>query len=494
VALPPNKTKIVCTIGPASESYEILKQMLSAGMNIARLNFSHGEFSGHKAVIDSLRRAALETGRSVTIMADLPGPKMRIGQLAEEPIELCRNNAFTLTITDTVGDRQHAFVNFPRLPEVVKKGDILFLNDGIIHLEVEQVNGADVLCRVQVGGELRSRKGLNLPGIDLGVSAFTAHDRDCLKFALENGVDAVSQSFVETSADIDEVRSAAEELGYHPFIIAKIERAGALDHVDEILKAADGIMVARGDLGVETPLERIAVIQKQLISRANRLGKPVITATQMLESMVDHYRPTRAETTDVANAILDGTDCVMLSEESAMGKYPVESVAMLAGIATETEPFRTDVGIRDVFADYHPDNDAHLVGLISRNVRQTVAHLTPKAVIVPTTTGFTARMISRFKLPVWIAAVSQEEAICRGLQFSYGVSPVHTSEHPDDWNIFARSWVNSSGLPEELVVLTAGSSLCNPHTNPRLEIIDLRPGCCCKAAQSEMHDDPNHEQ
>jgi pyruvate kinase len=396
--------------------------------------------------------------------------------LAIEPIELKRGDAFTLTTDEITGDRRRVSANFPRLLAVVKPGDGLFLNDGNIQLEVVRVTGSDVECRVLVGGELHSRKGLNLPGIDLGVSAFTEYDYDCLKFALENGVAAVSQSFVETAADVDAVRKAAAELGHHPFIIAKIERAGALAHIDEILKAADGIMIARGDLGVETPMERMAVLQKQLIRKANRLGKPVITATQMLESMVDHFRPTRAEATDVANAILDGTDCVMLSEESAMGKYPVEAVKMLAKIAAATEPYRPDVGIREAFADYDRGGDVHLVDLISRNVRQTVDHLAPKAVIVPTATGYTARMVSRFKLPVWIAAVSPDEATCHGLQFSYGVSPVHATEHPHDWSAFARRWAQSEGLPEGPIVLTEGPSPRNPQTNPRLEIIDLRRG------------------
>ena len=474
--LAPNKTKLVCTIGPASDSPEIMQQLLHAGMNIARLNFSHGDFAWHKAAIDDLRCAAHTTGKRLTIMADLPGPKIRIGQLAEEPITLNQGDAFTLTTSEIIGDRQCAFVSFPRLPAVVKPGDTLFLNDGIIQLEVVTVEGKDVRCRSLVGGELRSHKGLNLPGIDLGVSAFTEHDHDCLKFALENGVDAISQSFVETRADVDAVRKAAVDLGHHPFIIAKIERAGALLHVDEILKAADGIMIARGDLGVETPMERIAVVQKQLTSRANLFGKPVITATQMLESMVDHYRPTRAEATDVANAILDGTDCVMLSEESATGKFPVEAVNMLARIAAATEPFRAEVRVPEAFGNYDRDGDVHFVDLISRNIQHTVAHLTPTAVIIPTTTGYTARMVSRFKLPVWIAAVSPDDATCHGLQFSYGVSPVHTLEHYRDWNAFVRRWLQGEGLADGLVVLTEGPSRDNPKANYRLEILDLRPG------------------
>jgi pyruvate kinase len=398
---------------------------------------------------------------------------MRIGLLSEERVELKRGDRFTLTTDEITGDRQRVSVSFPRLPSVVKPGNVLFLNDGIVQLEVARVEGSEVECLVRVGGELRSRKGLNLPGIDLGISAFTEHDRDCLKFALEHGADAVSQSFIETPADVDAVRKAAVELGYHPFIIAKIERAGALDHIDEILKAADGIMIARGDLGVETPMERIAIVQKNLTRRANSIGKPVITATQMLESMVDHYRPTRAEAPDVANAVLDGTDCVMLSEESAMGKFPVEAVQMLAMIAAATEPHRAEVRLPEVSASEF-ESGTHLVDLVSRNVQHTVAHLAPAAVIVPTVTGNTARTISRFKLPVWIVAVSPEEATCQGLQFSYGVSPVHRQEHSRDWNAFARQWVQSEGLADGLLVLTEGPSPDNLKSNHRMEIIDLR--------------------
>jgi pyruvate kinase len=343
-------------------------------------------------------------------------------------------------------------------------------------LQVERVEGKDIQCRVLAGGELRSQKGLNLPGIDLGISSFTEQGHDCLKFALENGVDAVGQSFVETSADVEAVRHAAAKLGHHPFIIAKIERAGALAHIDEILMAADGIMIARGDLGVETPLERMAVVQKQLTSKANRLGKPVITATQMLESMVDHSRPTRAEATDVANAILDGTDCVMLSEESAMGKFPLEAVNVLARIAAATEPYRSAARVQETFADFDRDGDLHLVDLISRNVQHAVARLAPAAVIVPTVTGHTARMVSRFKLPVWIAAVSPEEETCHGLQFSYGVLPVQALERSRDWDAFARQWVRGAGLANGLVILTEGPSRVNPKANHRMEIIDLRPG------------------
>jgi pyruvate kinase len=474
MALPTNKTKIVSTIGPASESPEVMEQMIRAGMNVARLNFSHGDFPGHKKRIENLRAAARAAGSRVAIMADLPGPKMRIGQLAQEPIELKPGDSFTMTTEDIVGDSQRVSVSFPRLPQAVKQGDTLFLNDGFIQLEALKVEGNDVQCQVVVGGELRSRKGLNLPGIDLGISAFTDRDHECLKFAMEHGVDAVSQSFVETGADISAVRDAARALGHNPFIIAKIERAGALEHMDGILEAVDGIMIARGDLGVEIPIEEIAVVQKRLMRQANLLGKPVITATQMLESMTDYRRPTRAESTDVANAIIDGTDCVMLSGESAMGKYPVDAVAMLAKIAASIEPRRADYPVREAVKAYSQEGKIKLTDLIALSVETTLEHISPAIVVVPTRSGETARSISRFRLPVWVAAVSSQEATCQGLQFSYGVYPVHEPDHPEDWNAFVRDWLRSHGVEGDLVVLTEGPSSKHPEANNRMELMDLK--------------------
>src|SRR4029450_10644571 len=347
-----HKTKIVATIGPASQAPETIAQMIHAGMSVARLNFSHGEFAGHRDVIENIRAASAQVGHRVAIMADLPGPKMRIGNFGVEKIELKRDDTFTLTTDEVTGDQQRVSVTFSRLPQAVKPGNVLFLNDGFIQLEVTAVRGNEVVCVVIVGGELRSRKGLNLPSIDLGIRAFTEHDRNCLRFALEHGVDAISQSFAESAADIHAVREAANELGRQPFIIAKVERARALDHLDEILEAADGVMIARGDLGVEVPIERIAVVQKDLMRRANQRAKPVITATQMLEAMTSHRLATRAEATDVSNAILDGTDCVMLPGESAIGSYPVEAVAMLARIAAEGEPSRRRVPVKEMYAGH----------------------------------------------------------------------------------------------------------------------------------------------
>ena len=473
MGLPVHKTKIICTIGPASESPGVMKQMIQAGMNVARLNFSHGDFAAHKKVIENLRAASASLGRRIAILADLSGPKMRIGKLAAEPIELRPGDPFTLTTDDILGDKSRVSVSFTRLPQSVKPGDTLFLNDGFIQLEVAGVTSTDVACTVQVGGELRSRKGLNLPGIELGINAFTERDHECLKFALETGVDAVSQSFVERAADIEAVRKAAADLGHHPFMIAKIERSRALDRIDEILEAADGIMIARGDLGVEIPIEQIPVVQKRLMRLANMRAKPVITATQMLESMTDNRRPTRAEATDVANAILDGTDCVMLSGESAMGKYPVDAVAMLAKIAAAVEPHRPSTTVKELFQGIDLKGKLRPAHLIVLGVETSLEYVSPAAVFVPTLSGATARRIAGFHLPVWIVAVCSQEATCQQLQFSSGVYPVHEPEPPENWNPYVEKWIRDHGLEGNLVVLTEGPSPKHPGANHRMEIIDL---------------------
>jgi len=450
-----------------------MEKLLLAGMNIARLNFSHGDFSGHKAVIEDLRAAAGATGRRLAIMADLPGPKMRIGKFDSEPIDLKPGELFTLTTDDIIGDARRVSVTFTRLPRVVKPGDTLYLNDGLIQVDVDRIQGSDVHCRIIVGGELRSRKGLNLPGIDLGIGAFTEHDHDCMKFALENGVDAVSQSFVENSEDIQAVRNAAAALGYNPFIIAKIERSRALNYLDDIITAADAVMIARGDLGVELAIEQIPVVQKQIMRKANMHAKPVITATQMLESMTTNPRPTRAEATDVANAILDGTDCVMLSGESAMGSYPVDSAAMLAKIAAAIEPYRTMVSAMDMFRGIDLKGKMPPARLIDLSVESVFKYADPAAVFVPTRGGDTARSLARFRPPVWIIAVSSQEATCQQLQFSSGVYPVCEAAHPAKWNTYVSNWLKTHGMEGNLALVTEGPSRKHPDVNNRLEIVNL---------------------
>ena len=473
-----HKTKIVGTIGPASESPEMLERLIRAGLDIARLNFSHGDFGGHGKTIANVRTAAEKVGRSVAIFADLPGPKMRLGTIRPEPIQLQAGDEFILTSEDVVGDSRRCSMTFESLPKVVRGGDRLYLNDGLVQLQVERVAGNDVHCTVYVGGELRSRKGLNLPGISLGLRAFTDHDRKCMEYALKNGVDAVSQSFVESAEDIALVRSAAAELGYKPFVIAKIERLEAVQRYDEILKAADGIMVARGDLGVEVPMEEIAVIQKRLIAEANAAGKPVITATQMLESMISNRLPTRAECTDVANAILDGTDCVMLSGECAMGKYPEESIAMLGKIAAATEPHRVR-GARDHSSSWKPTTAAQAMAVVVEHALDT----TPMtAVFVPTRSGDTARMISRYKPPVWTVAMAEEERVCRALKFSYGVEAVLVSDRTENWREFALHWLRDQQIKGNVAVLVAAASAKHPDASHRIEF--LRVGEAAAAAHS----------
>jgi pyruvate kinase len=472
-ALPEHKTKIVATIGPASESPEILARLILAGVNVARLNLSHGEFSHHAEVVRRIRTAARETGRRVAIMADLPGPKMRLGKINPEPIQLAPGTRFTLTNEETVGDARRVSMSFEPLPRVVRPGHRLFLNDGLIELVVERVRGNDVECTVGVGGELRSRKGLNLPGIDLGISAFTKYDRECLEFALDAGIDAISQSFVARAADVEAVRAAAQKIGMQPFVVAKIERSDALAHFDEIVAAADAIMVARGDLGVEVPIEEIALTQKQLIAKANLAGKPVITATQMLESMVASRRPSRAETTDVANAILDGTDCVMLSGESAMGNFPQEAVSMLAKIAAFTERHRPRASLAAQREFVKPQGAMTGSDRMASLVEHALATVPCDALLVPTQGGTTARAISRCKPPVWIIAPSCDAAACQTLAFSYGVHPVHLSEEPEDWRHWVGHWLDEHGIAAQRVMAVAGPSARNPTANHRIELMRL---------------------
>jgi pyruvate kinase len=473
MALPRNKTKIVATIGPASEIPEMLACLIRAGLNVARLNFSHGDFASHAERIQRIRSAAEKVGRRVAIMADLPGPKMRIGKIEPEPIQLHSGENFTLTVDEITGDSQRVSVSFKDLPKVVKPGDRLFLNDGLVELTVEHVSGSEVHCKVSAGGELRSKKGLILPGIALGISAFTDRDRDCLEFALQHGVDAVSQSFVETAADIQAVRAAAQAAGARPFIVAKIERLNAITRFDEILDASDGIMVARGDLGVEVPIEEIAILQKRLIARAHVAGKPVITATQMLESMVASRLPTRAEATDVANAVLDGTDAVMLSGESAIGQYPEEAVAMLAKIAAYTEPHRPPVRLAELRARLRLGPPSTPTDAIT-SVVEAALEIAPRAVaFVPTRTGRTARMISRLNPSQWIVALSHDPAVCQEMAFCGGVEPVQLFENPPNWRDFARTWLAEHQVGGPVALLVAGPSTRNPDANHRIEFLKV---------------------
>ncbi len=336
------KTAIVCTIGPASRPEKILTRMMRAGMKVARLNFAHGTFAEHGADIHRIRNLAVKISHPVQILIDLPGPKIRLGKLKKEPIQLKRGQKVTLTTEEVLGTEKLLPVNYEKLGVSVKKGGLVYLNDGFIQLVVLAVKGKEVYCEVQVGGTLYSFKGLNLPNAPMFVEPVTDQDLKALDFGMNYGVDLYGVSFVEKAHDILKLKAYVHQKGFRVRSIAKIEREEALKNIDSILKVTDGLMVARGDLGVQIPIEDVPEAQKMLIHKANRAGKPVITATQMLESMVHNIRPTRAEATDVANAVFDGTGAIMLSEETAIGDYPAEAVEMMARIAyrAENSPYR----------------------------------------------------------------------------------------------------------------------------------------------------------
>ena len=466
--LPAQRSKIVCTIGPASDAPKTLEQMIRAGMNVARLNLAHGTPDEHRTRIVRIRAAAERVGQRVAILADLPGPKIRIGVLPA-PVTLKRGSRVLLA-PDAPGTPEQIPLELPRLPHPLVKGDTIFLNDGFIELRVEQHDPAGIHCRVVVGGVLLSHKGVNLPGVTLEGGALTPADRELLAFALEAGVDGLSVSFVETPEDLHTARREAQALGYEPFLVAKIERARAWKHMDAIIAAADGIMVARGDLGVEVPIGQIALIQKRLIRKARAAGKPVITATQMLESMVHNRRPTRAEVTDVANAILDGTDCVMLSEESAMGDFPVEAVKMLAEIARITEKSRSELS--PLSAETLRDAPS-VESVIAWDVRTAAEHLNPLFIVTPTETGTTAARIARFRLVPWILAISPQERTCQRLCFHYGVHAVAMPSPDQGWEQAVRRWLVTHGVEKGLILLTQGPSRGHPGGTNRLEIIRL---------------------
>ncbi len=478
MALPIKKTKIVCTIGPASRDQKVLEQMLQAGMNIARINLAHGELDDHRQTIANVRAASQTSGQRFAIFADLPGPKMRVGQFTQEAVLLERGQEFTLYNKESIGDQHRASVNFEGLPAVVKPGDWIFMNDGYIQLQVDEVVGDQVQCKVKVGGELRVHKGVNFPGIDLGISAFTDQDRELLKFAAEQNLDGVGESFVQNADDIQELRIAAAALDYDPMIIAKIERAGALENIDQILEVSDSIMVARGDLGVEIPIEKIPNVQKELIRKANLVGKPVITATQMLESMTHNRRPTRSEATDVANAILDGTDCVMLSGETAVGRYPVETVITMSNLACEAESKVKVLGIADLLKLRQARDEISKSDLIALAVYLTIETIRPALVIILANTGDTVRRVSRFGLEQWIVAPSQNEITCQRLEFSRGVLPAHTVDKsllstPESRRKYAIEQLETYGVDCGLVLLVEGSGTLKAEDTKRIDIIDL---------------------
>jgi pyruvate kinase len=455
------RTKIVCTIGPASRSPETLERLIRAGMDVARLNFSHGTAAEHLEVITAVRRIAERLGRSIAILQDLAGLKLRIGEVASGAVTLEAGARFTLTTRQVLGSGQEVFVPYPRLTEDVRPGDAVLLSDGDLELEVIDTTEEDVHCRVITGGTLASRKGVHLPARSITAPTFTDKDRDDLAFGLRYGVDYVALSFVRSAADVLEARAMIEDHGSTVPLIAKIETPDALTNIDEIIDRVDGVMVARGDLGVAIPLATVPRLQKMLIGKANHAGKPAITATHMLRSMQDHARPTRAEVTDVANAVLDGTDAVMLSEETAIGRFPVEAVTMMAAIAADAESsFPFDAWLhRFEVGGLPPD-------AVARAACSMAAEIGAAAIVTCTESGATARRMARYRPRAPILAPTPHAETYRRLALVWGVTPLmnqgqaKTDELLD--GAFAAALAAGCVRRGDIVVITAGVCVASP--------------------------------
>jgi pyruvate kinase len=451
--LPAHRTKIVCTIGPVSRSEAVLERLMRLGMNVARLNFAHGTLQGHREDIERIRTVAARLQRHCLIMADLPGPKIRIGKLLEEPLLLEKGDEVVLTVKDRVGAPNQIPVDYKRLPESATPGSLIFLNDGFIQLRVEKVSGGEVFCRTVIGGPLLSHKGLSIPGVKIVADAVSETDLDFVAFALEQGVDTFGVSFTETAEDLLKVKRFARTKGQRAYVVAKIERAEAIENFDGILSAADAIMIARGDLGVQIPLQDVPAVQKRLIHRANLLGRPVITATQMLVSMTENIRPTRAEVSDVANAILDGTDAVMLSEETAIGRYPLEAVEMIGKIALSVErekkTIRTLADLPAYFRTVAASGNAAVEDVITLNAVESANALNVRYILTHTQSRAAPCLISRFRPDCWILSHGGDEKKNNFLALSYGVHPVHLDGPTTGLADKAVRWLVTAGLVEK---------------------------------------------
>ena len=449
------KTKIVCTLGPSSNTPEIIEKMIKAGMNVARFNFSHGSHEEHKQRIDMVRAASQKLGIPVALLLDTKGPEIRLGKFKNGSIMMEAGKDFTLTARDIEGDETIASMNYKELPQDVKAGDHILLSDGLVNLEVVSVEGEDIHTKILNSGKMSDRKRVAVPGLAINLPAVSETDAADIEFGCRMNMDWIAASFIQRGKDVLTIRKILEKHDSHMKIISKIECQAAVNNIDDIIKMSDGIMVARGDLGVEVPAEEVPMLQKVLIHKCQAAGKPVITATQMLESMCNNPRPTRAETSDVANAILDGTDAIMLSGETAGGLYPVEAVETMARVATFTESNFTPKSYEDVDAESTTTTES-----IGKAVVKIAKDLHAAAIIASTERGGTAQMISKFRPACPIVAVSPHEAIVRRLQLNWGVQAVTGKEANDtdavvDNAIFA-ALDNDLIKAGDLVVLTAG--------------------------------------
>jgi len=475
------RTKIVCTIGPATSSPEALRHLIEAGMDVARLNSSHGDPEQHLVVLDAIRSIAAEMGRSVAILLDLSGPKVRVGRIQGDGVYLHSGSEITLTQEDVPGDENAINLPVPEIFETVTAGTRLMLDDGLVELEVISKKPDRLFCRVVVGGKLSSHKGVNVPGVSLPIAAVTAKDMEYLRFGIKHRVDWIAASFVRSANDIAVLRGVCDAERVKIPIIAKIEKYEAIDNIDEILNAVDGIMVARGDLGVEIPIDEVPVVQKMLIRKANKAGKPVITATQMLDSMIRNPRPTRAEVTDIANAIFDGTDAIMLSGETAVGAYPFDAVRMMDSIAKRTESSQDFAQILEQKLRHAPSHAAvtttsapSVTSAIGEAICDISYDLKAAAIITATSTGRTARVVSRYRPNAPIIAATNLMETYQQLALVWGVIPVLV-EIVSDADGMMQACIDAAdrtGLVKtnDIVVLTGGVPVGRPGSTNFIKI------------------------
>ncbi|MBU8905159.1 pyruvate kinase [Desertibacillus haloalkaliphilus] len=452
------KTKIVCTIGPASESKDKLKQLIESGMNVARLNFSHGDFEEHGARIKSIREAAEEVGKTVAILLDTKGPEIRTQTLEGGSAELKQGQDLIVSMNEVVGNENQISITYPGLVNDVHVGSKILLDDGLIELEVTEVGSDQLKTKVLNNGTLKNKKGVNVPNVSVNLPGITEKDADDIRFGIEQGVDFIAASFVRRASDVLEIRELLEKHNAEDIhIIPKIENQEGVDNIEEILEVSDGLMVARGDLGVEIPAEEVPLVQKMLIKRCNEVAKPVITATQMLDSMQRNPRPTRAEASDVANAIFDGTDAIMLSGETAAGDYPVEAVQTMSNIAKKTE---TALNYEQMLNQRVKESQTSITSAISQSVSHAAFNLQAAAILTATESGYTARVVAKYRPRSPIIAVTSQEKVIRKLALVWGVMPLqgHTATSTDEMlEVTVQTSLQSNMVNHgDLVVITAG--------------------------------------
>lgn len=452
------KTKIICTLGPSTDKEEVLRQMMLEGMDVARCNFSHGTYEEHKKRMDTVKKLRKEVKKPIAILLDTKGPEVRVKTFKDGKVTLEEGQLFTLTSEEVEGTKERVSVTYNRLYEDLDVGMRVLIDDGLIEMKVEQVDKKDIVCRVINGGVVSNRKGVNVPDVDLSMPYISDKDREDILFGIAEDVDFVAASFVQKKEDILQLRKLLEKNGGEDIkIISKIENAQGVANIDDIIEVSDGIMVARGDMGVEIPYEEVPVIQKEIIKKVYRAGKQVITATQMLESMIKNPRPTRAETTDIANAVYDGTSAIMLSGETAAGAYPAEAVRTMVKIAERTEQ---DVDYRKRFFQIEREANPDITDAICHATCTTALDVNAKAILTVTKSGRSARMISRYRPVSDIISFATTEKVCRQLSLAWGVKPLLIKEEKDVFGLFDKAVqaAEKNGLLEkgDLAVITSG--------------------------------------